>query len=250
MSGLDGCTLTESSYLHHETLTRLQELDIPSRRSSSVSSWPASPLSDETLPGDLPMLFPRPESGIPSKSSAQIPPTAKSLLIAAIQSRNLAQIQAELGNGTEIMAQGTDGWTALHHAAHCGSKRVLKIILESRQEKDVNATDSSLQTPLHIAAMGGRKEIGSLLLNYGADINAKNKCERTPLYVAVYENKEDFVEMLIKRGAFIDREGLPERVKERLREIENALKWREARASQLKHKEEMKTSKSRLRFPR
>jgi uncharacterized protein len=46
-------------------------------------------------------------------------------------------------------------------------------------------------TPLHNAAMGGRKEIAKLLIAQGADVNARNELGDTPLRIALkYEKWE------------------------------------------------------------
>ena len=49
---------------------------------------------------------------------------------------------------------------------------------------DVNAKNTSGQTPLHYATFYGHKEIAELLIAKGADVNAKNDNGRTPLDLA------------------------------------------------------------------
>lgn len=236
-SDLDGWVLTESSRLTNEIIEVIQP-----RRSSTPSGCGSCSL--KTWQDDMPELH-KSESKSSSESVRQSSSMINSPLIAAIQHTNAEETRAELDNGAEIMAQCSDGWSALHYAAHCGVTSVLKINLESKRYKDINAADSSLQTPLHIAALMGWDGIGALLLDYGADINAKNKRERTPLYVALSGNKGDFVEMLIKRGASVERDRLSKRLKNRLEEIEITMKWKMNEASQRKKKKEMKTSKPR-----
>ena len=46
---------------------------------------------------------------------------------------------------------------------------------------DVNAKTNQGWIPLHLAALGGHKEIVELLISKGADVNAKNDVGHTPL---------------------------------------------------------------------
>jgi len=49
---------------------------------------------------------------------------------------------------------------------------------------DVNAKNRAENTPLHYAAVEGRKEIAELLIAKGADVNARDKYGGTPLHYA------------------------------------------------------------------
>jgi ankyrin repeat protein len=162
-------------------------------------------------------------------------------LIDAIKGRDASMVKAELDDGADIMARCSDSWTAIHHAVHSGSKRVLRIILESEKKKDIDATDLSGKTPLHIAASRGKVEIGSLLLDFEANINASDKRKQTPLHVAVAANMEYFVEMLLDtRKVLVDRNSLPKRFEE----IERSIKLRKASASRPKKEKKTSTPKS------
>ena len=48
-----------------------------------------------------------------------------------------------------------------------------------------SAPDNHGNTPLHLAASGGRRDVAEVLLSYGADIDAENSLGRTPLGSAV-----------------------------------------------------------------
>ena len=67
---------------------------------------------------------------------------------------------------------------------------------------DVNTKDDQEYTPLHWAAMEGRREVAELLISSGANVNAKNKVGNTPLHIAAYM-KFDLAELLIAKGARI-----------------------------------------------
>ena len=66
---------------------------------------------------------------------------------------------------------------------------------------DVNAKGGSFGgTPLHIAAIGGQKEIAELLIAEGADVNAQRDDGWTPLMDAAQEGYMEIVELLRKHG--------------------------------------------------
>ena len=66
---------------------------------------------------------------------------------------------------------------------------------------DVNAKDSDGRTPLHWAAVLGRKGMAEMLIAKGADVNAKDANGQTPLHLAQKATRNDKVVLLIKQGA-------------------------------------------------
>ncbi|HYL85379.1 MAG TPA: ankyrin repeat domain-containing protein, partial [Candidatus Angelobacter sp.] len=77
------------------------------------------------------------------------------------------------------------------------------------------------QTPLHLAACWGRKDIAELLLASGADVNPKDNTGATPLYYATVgpppneevngiapprENHPDVAKLLRKHGGLGSRQ--------------------------------------------
>jgi ankyrin repeat protein len=58
---------------------------------------------------------------------------------------------------------------------------------------------SNGDTPLHCAALYGRRDVAALLLANGADVNAKGHEGTTPLYNAVWNNHEAVVELLLSK---------------------------------------------------
>lgn len=66
---------------------------------------------------------------------------------------------------------------------------------------DVDVTNSTGETLLHIAASLGNLSIVETLLANGADVNAKNAHERTPLSVAVVADDLPVMKSLIEAGA-------------------------------------------------
>ena len=101
-----------------------------------------------------------------------------------------------------INAKNKDGQTPLHIAATNGRKEVVELLLE--KGADVNAKDNYEGTPLHWAAYYGHKEVAELLLSKGAAINAKERKGWTPIHYAVWKGHKELAELLISSGADID----------------------------------------------
>ena len=57
---------------------------------------------------------------------------------------------------------------------------VVCFFLEGCSDTDVNATDDSLRTPLHLAYLYGHTRIAQCLIQHGADVNAVDKYSCTP----------------------------------------------------------------------
>ncbi|MHC5718709.1 MAG: ankyrin repeat domain-containing protein, partial [Nostoc sp.] len=67
---------------------------------------------------------------------------------------------------------------------------------------DVNArTNHNNDTPLHLAAEKGHKDIVELLIAKGADVHSRNHERDTPLHLA---DDLDVVELLIAKGADVN----------------------------------------------
>src|SRR5438045_8256208 len=65
----------------------------------------------------------------------------------------------------------------LHLASELGCEAIVKLVLS--KGADINAADSSGQTPLYSAAWHRHTEIVQLLLSKGADINAADSSGQT-----------------------------------------------------------------------
>ena len=62
---------------------------------------------------------------------------------------------------------------------------------------DVHAKEDYGFTPLHLAALGSRKEVVELLIAKGADVNAKDDYGTTPLDLP---DDEEIADLLRKHG--------------------------------------------------
>ena len=89
-----------------------------------------------------------------------------------------------------------------------GHREVVRVLIEEMKKKlivnekagwiDTLCVKNSVgETPLHIAAMKGHKEIIQLLVTEGANIEVEDKHGYRPLHVAIVEDQKDMVEFLI-----------------------------------------------------
>ncbi len=108
------------------------------------------------------------------------------------------------GNALLATAYSSDGFTALHFAAHFGSLGAISALLEAGAHIEAVTRNFLTNMPLHAAAAGGRMDACRLLLRHGADPNAKQHGGFTPLMTAAFNNSRELAEMLIARNANIE----------------------------------------------
>lgn len=127
---------------------------------------------------------------------------------------DLSKVEEMIKDSPDLVnAKATDsfnlGRTPLHIAAIYGKKAVAEFLLAKGAE--INATEQKGgATPLWWAACHGEKEIVELLLAKGAEVNAKNNKGWTPLDRAVANRKKDVVELLRKHGGQASTNAEPE----------------------------------------
>ena len=157
-------------------------------------------------------------------------------LIVAIEKNEYAQVKALLLKGENPLAENEQRWCAIHYAVRADSKRIMRALLNSKQLEDspheVNKADKNGETPLHLAACLGKKNMLKELLDKGADVNARSHSDRSPLFEAVEANHEDVVEILLDRKALLLPVVAPpgSSVPKRLKEMKVALNHRKLQA--------------------
>ncbi|HEY3913897.1 MAG TPA: ankyrin repeat domain-containing protein, partial [Verrucomicrobiae bacterium] len=91
----------------------------------------------------------------------------------------------------------------IHDAAENGDLEKVKTLLRANPEL-VFSNNEAGATPLHMAAMGGHKDIVEFLLANKADINAKNNYGMTPLSISATFGNKDVTELLVANQADIN----------------------------------------------
>ncbi|XP_015908305.2 alpha-latrocrustotoxin-Lt1a-like [Parasteatoda tepidariorum] len=98
-------------------------------------------------------------------------------------------------------AAGEKHWTPLHYAAFFKQTAWVKYLFHWHERViskiNVDAKDVDNQTPLHLAAAAGLKDIVKILLEKGAKVYEKTKKQNTPLDLAVMHNRKEVIDDLL-----------------------------------------------------
>ncbi|KAG0143072.1 hypothetical protein CROQUDRAFT_96759 [Cronartium quercuum f. sp. fusiforme G11] len=86
-------------------------------------------------------------------------------LLEAIRSSNSSTILSLLNNLTHQKPTHEPQITPLHLSVRCATFPIIQLVLHHSPSNHINVQDSNGQTPLHIAALLGRSDVVSLLLN-------------------------------------------------------------------------------------
>lgn len=101
-------------------------------------------------------------------------------------------------NKVEVNARSNNGDTPLHVAANEGHKDVAELLLANNA--DVKAKSNGGYTPLYFAAFNGSEDVAELLLANHADVNAMDTKGETPLPLVALKGHKDVVELLRHHG--------------------------------------------------
>ncbi|MHC4464183.1 MAG: ankyrin repeat domain-containing protein [Planctomycetota bacterium] len=142
----------------------------------------------------------------------------------AARSRDVGQdiIELLIAKSADVNAKDDDGQTPVDVAVSRNRKEVMKLLVEKGADvslhtaarigalakvksligkgADINAKDTSGQTPLHYAVEYGHKDVVELLIVSGADLNVKNKDGNAPGHVALGKNNSAILDLLIAKG--------------------------------------------------
>ncbi|RYP36436.1 hypothetical protein DL767_003399 [Monosporascus sp. MG133] len=101
----------------------------------------------------------------------------------------------------DVNQSNNSGETPLHIAASQGYVKAMERLMA--QGADINKVDQSGDTPLHAAAAAWRHkpETCNFLLGQGASVDPRNGSNQTPLYVACQSGNDVVVETLLYHGA-------------------------------------------------
>src|SRR2546421_5314690 len=125
------------------------------------------------------------------------------IILDNIDEGNIENVRELLDARPQLLnASDTDGNTPLHVAAGYGQKEMVALLLS--HGANVNARRNNGATPLHIAAHHGNAEIIELLAAHGAEIDARAAKNLTPLHMAVVQGKREAVSRLLAHNAGTD----------------------------------------------
>lgn len=123
------------------------------------------------------------------------------LLLEACYHNKESAVQQLILDGVMINSHDGDMRdTALHKVAHTGNTNIAQLLLCAGANSEV--TNSSHETPLHIACMNGHTGLVALLLKtHRANPHAKKEGGITPLMLAAHQGHIAIIELLLNAGA-------------------------------------------------
>lgn len=138
---------------------------------------------------------------------------------------DVGKLREVLGRPLSATAADEDGWTDLHYAAALNLPDLAAALLDAGADIAAPLTESLVlqhdrladvgvdfdadqprmagETPLHVAALVGAREVAALLLDRGADVDARTNDGWTPLHVAAWNESPEVAAVLVDDGAEI-----------------------------------------------
>lgn len=120
-------------------------------------------------------------------------------------------LQSLIGRGLCSSKANCVGETVLHLAVDRGHEAAARVLLDAIGLSLINIQDEAGRSPLHYAAMSGRPQLVSLLIERGADVSASDVDGSSILQYAVVNGEPTNVRLLLRHGAdryHPDRNGL------------------------------------------
>lgn len=97
-------------------------------------------------------------------------------------------------------AEDKESMTPIHYAVKFEREEIVKFLLETNSQIDINKINKMGMTPLHFAVFTGNINIVKLLLEYNAITSTTNYEGKTTLHSAVEMGNLEIVKMLLEKG--------------------------------------------------
>ena len=100
-------------------------------------------------------------------------------------------IYVKHNRGTQWEEESIIDETPLHVAADCGEKEIVDLLLANGAQLDAKRSDGN--TPLHLAVSVSSLSVVECLIRNGASVHARNDWQGTPLHLTVHQKNTDIV---------------------------------------------------------
>ncbi|XP_030843240.1 ankyrin-1-like [Strongylocentrotus purpuratus] len=120
-----------------------------------------------------------------------------------IQSLIVSEDKSKGSGGVDVNCSDASGKTPLHIASENGHLQTVEWL--THHGAKVNVIDANLQTSVHLCSKIGHLHVVELLVKEGADIEICDKDEFTALHIASFEGHVDIVKYLVSKGAELER---------------------------------------------
>lgn len=118
-------------------------------------------------------------SGPPTFTAERLREAWDAYMLDGARYGDLEDVREALERGADVNASDVSGKTALHMAAANGHTAIVKLLLVHGAETE--RRNRAGNTALHWACVGGAVDAVALLLRHGANASALNDADRTPL---------------------------------------------------------------------
>ena len=132
--------------------------------------------------------------------------SGKSILHFAAQRGHSELLRWSVEQGLDVNKGDNDGCTPLHLAAYHKQLEAVRELLELGGRGSLVKDAGDFGTPLHQAALGGHKDMASILLNAGCPINVMKGCDRSVLHFAAQGGHVCLIELFVEHGLDINLE--------------------------------------------
>ncbi|CAH1773123.1 unnamed protein product [Owenia fusiformis] len=127
-------------------------------------------------------------------------------LHSAVNSADINAVSVCLMAGAAIDAQQGDGATPVHLACTLGCMNLVKLLIESQQDKIskvLHTMDNAKMLPIHRAVLVNQPDTVAYLIEQGTDVNARDGRSMTPLILAATRGSSMVARRLIQLKADI-----------------------------------------------
>jgi ankyrin repeat protein len=127
------------------------------------------------------------------------PEEVNHLLWRGVQQTNDTLIMIALNSGADPNAKNQNGHSAFHFAVHIGNLAVIDVLIHHGADVNVFTNNNGFdRSPLHIAVIDQNLRVVKRLIFEGADLDAFDSNKNTPLHIAAAFGYRDIVRALLK----------------------------------------------------